>query len=242
MKRNLIYYIYYPGHITEYHRINIALLRRYWSVFDGEKILVITRDREPGEGELTSLSFADSIMRPDIEEILNVHDLPGANIIHGFNDPDEWEAAHFVSSLEYMSEYRFADGLTFYAHCKGVSRPVSPGLTTWIEYLYKENLENPPSLENHLFSGICGKLLACMPYVPEDFHYSGSFYWFRHQEVMKKVTKMYYDKGFPCGKYLTERFPAIIAKQHECEFRFYSTARNESFYEQYTWDRILQNK
>ena len=37
--KNLIYFIYYGGKITHYHRLNLSLLGKYWSVFNGKKVI-----------------------------------------------------------------------------------------------------------------------------------------------------------------------------------------------------------
>ncbi len=38
----------------------------------------------------------------------------------------------------------------------------------WINHLYRKNLENVPRLGDKIFAGVCGKLLPCPPYVPQE--------------------------------------------------------------------------
>lgn len=216
MIRNLLYFIYYPGHITPYHELNITMLKKHWHVFNGDKIITIAYDKNNEKG---LEEFCD--MFPEDYTIQRIV----------YNDPLNWECNHFLKMLPMVRK-----GETFYAHCKGVSRPVTDGLTTWIEHLYDMNLMDPQPLKGKVFSGICAKLLPCPPYVPEPFHYSGSFYWMNTPRVNARL----FGLKLQPERYLTERFPAIIAKQEECRFDFYLTYSNESFYEQYVWDRILQ--
>lgn len=207
--KNLIYFIYYGGKITHYHRLNLSLLRKYWSVFDGKKVVKVAIDGKVFLEPLKSLLPSDC----KIELVEN-------NRVMG-------ESIHFIDSIK-----RVNDGITFYSHCKGVSRPIWRGLDQWIEHSYKGNLEMIPDLSNKLFSGVCGKLLPCPPYVPQDFHYSGSFYWFNTEKVKARL------KNYEMDRYLTERFPAIIAKQSECLFGYPYSDKNLNFYDEKTWARL----
>ena len=207
VRKNLIYFIYYSGRINHYHQLNLSLLKKYWSVFDGQIIVKVAVDGKYSLMPLKSLLPNDC----QIEVVQN-------NRVLG-------ESVHFINSIR-----RIDSGITFYGHCKGVSRPRMKGLDTWITNLYEKNLRHIPKLDSKLFSGICGKLLPCPPFVPQNFHYSGSFYWFNHDEVKKRL------KDFEFNKYLTERFPGMIAKQSECIFGFATSSKNENFYDQKTWD------
>lgn len=209
MKRNLIYFIYFNGELNRYHIQNLELLNEYLSVFDGHGIVKIAVD-----GGYTASPIIDLLPIGIPYEVVP-------------NDPINGEAKHFLDSLNLIN-----GGMTFYGHCKGVTRPRMEGLDIWIEHLYKANLGQIPSLENKLFSGTCGKLLPCPPYVPEAFHYSGSFYWFNTDIVKSRI------KDLPVNKYLTERFPALIAKQDECLFIEPSSGKNLNYYMDYTWKTL----
>jgi hypothetical protein len=140
------------------------------------------------------------------------------------NNPKLGESHHFLESLSRMN-----NGITFYAHCKGVSRPKWKGLDMWIKTLYENNLEVIPDLTGKLFSGTCAKLVSCPPFVPQSFHYSGSFYWMDTIQVKKR--KWFND----VDKYLTERFPAMIADKDECNFVFPYFQSNPNLYQEITW-------
>lgn len=222
MKTNLIYFIYYPGYLTEYHYINLEYLQEYIKQFTGKIIITIASD--PGQRR-NHVELLDLIPR-----YLNVGTF---KLCHKHNDRINWEAAHFLDALEEVN-----DGETFYGHCKGISRGPMPGLYTWINYLYNENLRDHQPLDGKIFSGICGKRLPCPPYVPEPFHFSGSFYWFNTNEVKKRIHEIKPE----ISRYLTERLPGIISTEEECRFDFYSTTKNENFYQNGTWTRINYEK
>lgn len=206
MKRNLIYFIYFNGTLNHYHIKNLEYLKQYLSVFNGQVVIKIAIDY-------------DFSVDPIIQRL--PYKIPYEVVP---NDPINGEAKHFLDSLK-----RINGGMTFYGHCKGVTRPRMEGLDIWIEHLYKANLERIPDLGQKIFSGTCGKLLPCPPYVPEAFHYSGSFYWFNTDIVKSRI------KDLPVNKYLTERFPALIARQDECNFIAPSMAKNLNYYLEKTW-------
>jgi hypothetical protein len=181
----------------------------FWSVFDGQKIVKIAVDGNYSIDALLSLLPKDCEYR----------------IVK--NIKETGEAYHFLESLVEIKE-----GMTFYGHCKGVTRPMWRGLDTWITHLYRKNLDIVPTLGDKIFAGVCGKLLRCPPYVPEEFHYSGSFYWMNTDKVKKRLGKIVMDK------YLTERFPAIIANKEECIFGFGTTDKNLNFYDERTWREL----
>ena len=211
-KRNLIYHIYFDGTLNHYHKVNLALLTQYKGVFNGEVICKLAIEKG------TDISaIKDRI--PFKFEIVQNNKLGEAN--------------HFIDSLK-----RISGGQTFYAHCKGVTRPVMWGLEQWIIHLYKWNLEDYPRLTDKIFSGVCGKLLPCPPYVPEPFHYSGSFYWFNHDSVKWRWNWIQRDYN----NYLTERLPGMLAKFNECEFRHVAVKHNISFYSDAIWRKIAYNK
>lgn len=209
VRKNLIYFIYYNGKLGHYHVLNLKLLEVYWKVFDGQKIVKIAVDHNYSIEPIVS-------MLPKDCEYRVVRNIQATG-----------EAYHFLESLAEID-----GGMTFYGHCKGVTRPMWRGLDTWITHLYRKNLENVPRLGDKIFAGILGKLLPCPPYVPEQFHYSGSFYWMDTHKVKSRLGKITLDK------YLTERFPAIMAKKEECIFGFGTTDKNLNFYDERTWREI----
>lgn len=208
-RKNLIYFIYYNGRLHHYHVLNLKLLSMYWKVFNGKRIVKIAIDSN------YSIDPIVKMLPNDCEyQVLQNNQATG-------------EAVHFLDSLVEID-----GGMTFYGHCKGVSRPVWRGLDMWINNLYRKNLENVPELGDKIFAGVFAKLLPCPPYVPEKFHYSGSFYWMDTDKVKARLKKL------DINKYLTERFPAIIATKEECIFGFGSTEKNLNFYDEQTWRQL----
>jgi hypothetical protein len=210
-RKNLIYFIYYNGRLHHYHVLNLKLLSMFWSVFDGQKIVKIAVD-----GDYSIAPIVDMLPK-DCEYIVVK------------NVPQTGECIHFLESLVEVN-----GGMTFYGHCKGVTRNMLRGLDMWITHLYRKNLIDVPRLGDKIFAGVCGKLLPCPPYVPEPFHYSGSFYWFATDKVKARLK----NKKIVMEKYVTERFPGMMATEDECIFGFASSKQAHNFYDERTWRTI----
>jgi hypothetical protein len=209
VKKNLIYFIYFNGSLNYYHMLNLEFLRNFWNVFDGDRVVKIAVDSDYSTDDIVNLL-------PD-----------GCKYQIVKNDPQNGEAIHFLESLNLVN-----GGITFYAHCKGVTRPRLNGLDMWINKLYNSNLTKVPDMSGKLFSGVCGKILPCPPFVPEPFHYSGSFYWFDTEKVKPRVVNL------QINKYLTERFPSMVARYEECLFGYPTERLNTNYYAEETWRRL----
>ena len=210
-RKNLIYFIYYDGTLNHFHVLNLRFLQEYWNVFDGQRIVKIAVKDDYNLAPIVDMLPKDCDYR----------------VVQ--NDAKYGECIHFLDSLVEID-----GGMTFYAHCKGVTRPVWAGLDIWINHLYRKNLTDPPVLGDKLFAGVCAKLLPCPPYVPYPFHYSGSFYWFATDKIKARLKNV----KLRLDRYLTEQFPGIMADKDECIFGYASSNVNHNFYEQRTWRNL----
>lgn len=217
MKTNLAYFIYWGGgKLSHYHHLNLSIIKEHLNTtFNGEVVIKIAIDKDYDLSPITDL------LPPNTPyQVVK-------------NDRNLGEAVHFLDSLK-----QIGTGQTFYAHAKGISRPPSYAIDTWIKYMYKVNLVNIPNLKEQkkLFSGTCGKLIPCPPYVPESFHYSGSFYWV-------DLDAINLDINLPLNsRWLSERFPAIMARKDQCLFIQPYQNANPNYYQKETWDRLLNSK
>jgi hypothetical protein len=212
-RKNLIYHIYFDGTVNQWHRFNLTQLETFAHVFDGQIIV----------------KLAVNDLEQDITEISPLIPFPFEMVQNNSLN----EASHFLDSLE-----RISGGITFYAHCKGVTRGYMWGMEQWIRMLYRWNLSKYPVLNGKIFSGVCAKLLPCPPYVPEPFHYSGSFYWMDTD----KAKERWRERKIDYNSYLTERFPAICSEMSECQFNEVATRHNVNFYADQTWISIFNEK
>jgi hypothetical protein len=217
MKRNLIYFIYWSPEngMLEY---NLNLIERYLTMFDGKIIVILAGTDKEKPKRFSNYSLWDNTM-----------------FVFVNNDPECGEKNHFKLALKLLPK---DDSITFYAHAKGVSRVVNRPLKWWVKLLYKGNLDTMPDLDHHIFSGCFGKLRGASPQCPLDFHYSGSFFWFKTKVVLKRYEKKLIIPKDIDTRWFTENFPAFIAKQEECEFRLWSgDEKGMNFYSDKWWSK-----
>jgi hypothetical protein len=216
VRKNLIYFIYWSPEngMLEY---NLNLIEKYLNLFDGKIIVMVS-----------GIEGKQLPKRPILQNYISVK-----------NDFLNGEKEYFKYGLGLLPK---DDSITFYAHAKGVSREVNNALQWWVKLLYKGNLDMMPDLHNYLFSGCFGKLRTSSHQCPLAFHYSGSFFWFKTKEVLKR----YEGKAIPDNintRWFTENFPAFISKQKECEFRLWSgNERKMNFYSVNWWNKHPQIK
>jgi hypothetical protein len=212
LKKNLIYFIYWDPKSLMLD-FNIRFLRKYIGLFNGQKIIKIA---------------VDGVKPPKylIKE-LNAEIVP--------NDPILNEAPHFKESLSRLTN----DGITFYAHAKGISREPTGPLIKWVKFMYKVNLGSTPDLRHKIFSGTLGKLRRGSDQVPVPWHYTGSFYWFRNDVVLERYLNTPIPKEID-NRWFTENFPGWIADVKEAEFKIYASA--EKSFNPYSEKFWIKNK
>lgn len=81
------------------------------------------------------------------------------------------------------------NAITFFAHGKGVTKPVNPGVSVhrWADLMYEVLLDHPGLVEDRLQQfhvvGTFQRLGRVWRATRSDWHYSGAFYWVRNREV-----------------------------------------------------------
>lgn len=191
---------------------NLRRMDQYLHLFDGQIIVKVA-----------------GVARKDLPDCYEI--LRNAELV--YNLPTH-EAEHFKESL---SRLRRDGSVTFYAHAKGVSREPTDELKMWVDLMYRGNLQSPPNLKNKLFSGCFAKLRKGSVNVPVPWHYSGTFYWFRNDEVLRRYANSKIP-GSIDNRWFTENFPGWIARKEEAELRLYSTADQRcNFYSPKFWSR-----
>ncbi|MBX7106661.1 MAG: alpha-1,3-mannosyltransferase family protein [Gemmataceae bacterium] len=131
------------------------------------------------------------------------------------------EVTAFVPLWERLQQYDGPEHCTFYAHTKGVTKPVNDGISVhrWADLMYAANLdhwedvaetlEKKPIVGSFKKDGPCFRRRA-------DWHYTGTFYWCRNADVFarnwRKVWKRYGG---------TELWPGQTFRSHEAGCLFY---------------------
>jgi hypothetical protein len=136
------------------------------------------------------------------------------------NDP-RGEAVAFPDLLEQVNSVD-PNEVTFYAHAKGVKygSQVTAPLRKWVETLYRVNLDDwlavKRQLDRYPMTGafkMYGRFATHRQM--GDWHYSGTFFWFRNQAVFSKNYSQ-----VPDFYYGVEAWPGLLfeGKQTGCLF------------------------
>jgi hypothetical protein len=112
---------------------------------------------------------------------------------HGFdcqivdNDVGLGEGASFGGMLEHVTKF---PGETFYCHAKGSTHAPDAPSQRWADLMFHLCLDYPDRtsaiLHDNPIAGPCRRIEKRMGV---DWHYSGTFFWFRNQELAQPKTQ-----------------------------------------------------
>jgi len=172
--RNLVYYVFpIRGSIWNW---NVDKVLKYWDGFTGRKIICITTDEATEKAETVKDKFASH----------------GAEFLIDQNDPRLCETKTFIPALSLLESQR-GDEITFYAHAKGVTRSgeVLTHVQSWADGMYEVNLRYLDVIDRILskYSSAGCFLHESVNHAWSDWHYSGTFFWFKHSALFSKNWK-----------------------------------------------------
>lgn len=167
--RHLLYHCYPVGDWRDHMRI----LRDNLSLFNGRRVLALAVGPETAgvdevRGELAGLDV--DLLRFD-------------------NDPSLKERVTFPTLLAALRQYQSRSDVTFYGHTKGVvsSKVMGPAARRWADAMYEALLGHWPAvrsaLQTHAAVGIFQRHWQGPVPTRAQWHYSGSFRWWRNQEL-----------------------------------------------------------
>lgn len=183
--RNLLYHITPIGN----WEWNLEQLFKRIGVFNGRKIFAIVED--PKDKKFAS--------REEVVEKLKTG-ITGGNytILPPLkNDIKLRETVSLYNLLETLMMEAKYNSITFYGHTKGVTHTANETVKLWTEALYKYNLdpEYVKEVERQLtWFPVCGSMkrygrLLNFPPNTYDWHYSGTFFWFRNEDLFAREWK-----------------------------------------------------
>jgi spore maturation protein CgeB/predicted O-methyltransferase YrrM len=194
-RRNLLYHVWPVKGQT--WRWNVEQLLGRIDLFNGQRVVSIFHDERSEDPEA-------------VMKLLSGH---GCDFIVAPNDP-RGEAAAFGKLLERV---RGCDGndVTFYGHAKGVRHEpqFSEPLRKWVEALYRVNLDDWLAVRQHLdryaMTGafrLHGRVALHRRVA--DWHYSGTFFWFRNDQVFAREASTIPDFYFGVEDWHGVMFPS----------------------------------
>lgn len=175
--RNLAYHIC-PFEWTETWQRNLDHLKRRWTLFNGKKVIAIAT----GDYNLATASEVQQYMGRLSDEVewIVLRNVPNLRELVSWKAI--WKRVH-TSNPQHV---------TFYAHAKGVTKPVNPGVSVhaWTDIMYETCLDYWPIVErllrHHPIAGSLQKIGNGFLGPRSTWHYSGAFFWVRNCMVSWK--------------------------------------------------------
>ena len=173
-RRHLLYHLWPVRGST--WRWNVAQLLQRIDLFNGQRLVAVVHDERTEDAAEVRAAFAGH----------------GVSLIEQPNHP-QGESDTFPRMLAELAR-EGPDDLSFYAHAKGVKYEPQwpPAVRRWAEVQYAVALDHWPTvrahLERHAMTGLLRRLgrFANHGHVG-DWHYSGTFFWFRHDAVFRRA-------------------------------------------------------
>ena len=221
--RNLLYHIY--PRKNSCWRNNLLLLRERIGLFNGKRVIAIAYDQ----------TTEYPVMVKDA--------LSGANceFVEVKNNPERREVETFLPLFSRVKDLTDPDQCTLYAQCKGTTRLNNPIVTLWHKALIETYLDYWPEIEKLLCKyPTCGsfkKTGSSWSYISRsNWHYSGSWFWFRNRELFSKPDWKNIDQ-FWGG---IEAYPSLHFNSSEAGVIFHESKILEvNLYHKQSWDRYI---
>jgi len=216
--RHLIYHVW-PRSGNETWRWNVAQLLKRIELFDGCRTVGVVTSPDADSLEEVQQAFAGH--RIDYWIVRT-------------NDPGKGESVTFRAMLRTLP----LNGVTFYAHAKGVKHdPLSPAIRSWVETMYRFNLDDWPKVESALESfPVVGALKQHFHVVRlshcHNWHFAGTFFWMRNRDVFCRPEWRQLQGGY----YSVELWPSRLFRASEAFCLFGENLSDP--YDEATWNQI----
>lgn len=229
--RNLVYFVC-PLSENDVWKWNVEQLKKRLHLFNGRKLIGVAQgfQRRPGNPKRSAAYALDPI-----EKV--IEQLPGCDFMEFKNDAAIGEVVGWTPMMERILPAR---GVTFYGHAKGVRRGFGhPTAIRWTEAMYETLLDYWPLVEKLLDKypvvGSFKKVGFCFPNTLSAWHYSGSFAWFRNEDLAARDWR-----GIPRMWAGTEALPGVLFKPEEAGCMFHEATANEmELYNKELWDILI---
>lgn len=172
--RHLLYHILPISGNGVWQR-NVGQILRRIKLFNGHRVVAICTGPRLDPPDHVKDQFAGHV-----HEFIEVPNNPGLREVATFEK--------LFERVESVNDQHF----TFYGHAKGVTRPSSHPAHPWADLLHQVNLDHWPLVEQQLrefpVTGAFKKFGRGWREKDSnsDWHYSGSFFWFRNQDLFSQ--------------------------------------------------------
>lgn len=205
IRRNLLYHIYPVRSATAIWQWNIEELLKRIELFNGNRIVAIALDSE-------------TVAPEEVEKAFDGH---VTKFIHSTNEKSLREVITFIPLLE-NNESTDPNDVTFFAHAKGSGRGYGPEtcVRAWTKCMYEVCLDHwelvQESLKSHAMAGAFRRFGQFQTRGSHQWHYSGTFYWFRNRDVYRRNWRY-----LPNRFWGVEAWPGLMFKPEETACLFH---------------------
>lgn len=195
-RRHLLYHVY-PVSGNGVWQWHVKELAARWRCFNGKKLVAIVTDPPGGRRPEYRGPFAPDGYRDirgcdsaaTVREAFAAAGVADAEFLELENDPRLREVVSLVPLLERL---KGETGATLYAQAKGTTRPGGHVARRWAEAQYEVYLDHWPLAVDQLrYFPVTGAFKKLGPgwhpsQSKSDWHYSGSWFWFRPDELFAR--------------------------------------------------------
>lgn len=176
--RHLLFHLWPKKSTLGVWQRNLDQLKQRWPLFTGKRVIAVA-------------TSSDSATLEAVQDYMRGYE---CEWVHVVNDPNLREVKTFVPLFERVES---EPGYTFYAQGKGATKPINRGVTihAWTAAMYEVLLDYWPLVQETLSQksivGIFKKhKLGCFGGSRSDWHYSGSFFWFKNAELFGRRPRL----------------------------------------------------
>ncbi len=220
-KRNLLMHVMPSGDPGIWQNA-VESVRLHIDLFNGKRVVAIATDDK---------SASSSVVRQWLEGC-------GCTFAEYKNNATLREV---VSLLDMLAEVESDDPheATFYCHSKGVTRPLESTAHRWREVMYETCLNwdaVQESLTTKPLTGTFKKMGAGFTGSTSDWHYSGTFWWFRNRDLFQRKWQKVDLKWWGA-----ESYPSLVFAPEEagCLLKE-GTVRKFDLYNQDYWSSVIE--
>lgn len=220
--RNMIYHVM-PDKRGIWRRTASALARRL-HIFNGKRVVGIVCDENTEDPQNVVDMFNGKLDKVIVKKNTSLREM--------------------ATFFELLKEVESDDEqeVTFFSHSKGVTHPVNVNVTVheWAQVMYETLLDYLPVVDSVLLkyamAGSFKKLGKGFAGSVSDWHYSGSFYWFRNKDLFARPWNL-----MDFEWYGVESYPSIMFRVYESGTVFYegSIPELELYHVQY-WNEFVR--
>lgn len=222
MKRHLLYSIY-PRKDNPEWILNILELKLYADIFDN----------------CTFILREDNTTVDDISFISNLLNSSFKNISL-FSLENNIKLGETYGFLDYLGGIIYVEGITFYAHSKGVTHKSGEQLDAirqWRQQMYTANLHNMQLTELALSTHVCAgafRMIGGWPQFPfSPWCFAGNFWWINNAKLLEKDWRTIGNDKYAVEGYLGRIIPyeeSFCLYEDNCKRNLYKLEQKRTLY------------